>query len=202
MQCYGYSRNWWGRPEVYCPARREGFQCDLFNPGSLWALLSKSEGRHPHCWCALASVPWVARIMKATWLWILLGFNLTWGCQVFVYPTVVHFIYNACPGIHYTPLRVHRHMHNLTQIPWKQTSHSTTSGGMWFVRKSCWWQYCWQQAFVRKKKISTGECILHISIRFTFPPYIHHWDKTILAFANQKMTYSLQTYTRSSCLQK
>lgn len=73
MQCYGHSRKRWGRPEVYCPARREVFQRDLLAPGSLLAMLRNGEGRPLHCWRALASIPWVARIMKATWLSILLG---------------------------------------------------------------------------------------------------------------------------------
>lgn len=55
-------------------------------------------------------------------------------------------------------------MHNLPQIPWKQTSHSSTSGGMWLVKKFL--------------LLTIGECV-NILTGFEFPPYIHHIDRDI-----------------------
>lgn len=60
------------------------------------------------------------------------------------------FIYNVCPSAQDSSLRVHRHMHNLEQIPWKQTSQSTTTGDV-FLRKSCWWQHCGNKNFSELK---------------------------------------------------
>lgn len=69
------------------PSRQKVKISDLPDAGSLKAIVKASI-----CGAGgvLAYIPWVAGIMKATRLWILLGFNLTWGRQVFAYPTVVH----------------------------------------------------------------------------------------------------------------
>lgn len=59
------------------------------------------------------------------------------------------FIYNVCPSAQDSSLRVHRHMHNLQQIPWKQTSQSTT--GDVLLRKSHWWQHSSNKSFSELK---------------------------------------------------
>lgn len=88
------------------------------------------------------------------------------------------FIYNAWPRVQDSSLRVHKHMHNLEEIPWKQTtSQSTTSGEMCFVRKSCWRQNSWKQdfqLFVKKKKKNRN-----LRFKCKFPPDIQHRNKDI-----------------------
>lgn len=91
------------------------------------------------------------------------------------------FIYNAWPRVQYSFLEVHKHMHNLPEIPWEQTSHSTSPGGMCFARKFCWWHYCLQQPFQWFVKICKFILYSDVSTRLKFPPYIHHWDKNIVS---------------------
>ena len=88
------------------------------------------------------------------------------------------FIYNAWPGVQYYFLRVHRYMHNLPEIPWKQTARSTASGGggggTCFVRKSCWHNRQLEfQWFVEKEKKKEAKSVFqyfkNIQIPFGYP---------------------------------
>lgn len=155
-----FSRNWGGKPKVdlSCQKERISETCPIQAAGGRFWI---TKGRFPH-WFVLASIPWVARFTKKQH-----DFE---SCWVLTLPKVARcscilqlfmFIYNAWHRVQYSSLRTHRHMHNLPQILWAQTSQSSASGRLSSVRKSCWWQFCWHQAFVkeRKKKKKTNDFI-------------------------------------------
>ena len=170
----------------------------LFNPGSLRAMLSTSIHTAGVSLPLSPGWPELRKQHDFESCWVLtLPEDARCSCILQLFT----FIYNAWPRVQYSSLRVHRHMHNLPTISWKQTSHSTSTsgGGMCFVRTSCWWQFCWQQAlqwFLEKKKVSVWEWL-----KFKFSPYIHHRDKniqnrviTIIQNQSQNDLYSAQTH--------
>lgn len=98
------------------------------------------------------------------------------------------FIYNVWPGVQYSSLRVHRHMHNLPQTPWKQTSHSTTS------ERRC------QEILLMTILLATSMFLLKLRQEHGRPSYDHH-TKPILFPQTRKWNIFCSDTSRC-CFQK